>query len=109
MRRPDLTVTQVSQIIGWVSQYISTQRGVYTGGAAPIDQERREILASFFPGALLAKARVSVLNSTVSNPPFYPSLEAIGFVNLPDFSVMAAITEDVPSLVETSEEQRLAL
>ena len=50
-------------------------------------------MMGFFSPELLDRARLVVLTGTrVENPPFYPMLVGMGFRNLPDFSLMAAIT-----------------
>ncbi len=47
----------------------------------------------FFTPHLLDTTRIVVLTGVqVENPPFYPMLVGMGFSNLPNFSLMAAIT-----------------
>ncbi len=49
----------------------------------------------FFPASALDSARVVVLaGERISNPPFYPELQRVGFdpAALPNFAFMAAIT-----------------
>jgi hypothetical protein len=59
----------------------------------PLTSEQRAPLTGFFSTALLESTRLLVLQSErVPNPAFYAALRALGFHNLPDFALMAAVT-----------------
>jgi hypothetical protein len=76
-------------------QYVQHQRETYRGGALLLYGHQRSAVEPFFPASALDSARVPVLaGEHVSNPPFYSSLQRMGFESgsLPDFSLMAAIT-----------------
>jgi hypothetical protein len=92
---PQLNEAQIAWIIQQVAEYIEQQRQTYRGRAVPLDGRQRSAMQSFFPSSTLDSARVVVLaGERVSNPPFYPELQKMGFKPgfLPDFSLMAAIT-----------------
>jgi hypothetical protein len=90
---PILPPAMVDQVSKLVSAYILTQRERYIARAIPLSVPQRTAMAPFFTSELLDAARVIVLSGEqVSNPEFYPMLQAAGFDNLPDRSTMAAIT-----------------
>jgi hypothetical protein len=90
---PQLSPQQIAQVSGLVAQYITTQREVFYPQAAPLAAAHKAAMAGFFLPQLLDAARVLVLHGLrVENPPFYPMLASMGFLDLPDFSQMAAIT-----------------
>jgi hypothetical protein len=85
--------------IAWISQqvveYIERQHQTYRGMAVPLDDHQRSAMQPFFPAFALDSTRVVVLvGERVSNPPFYPEPQRMGFEpgSLPDFSLMTAIT-----------------
>jgi hypothetical protein len=93
MASPQLTPEQVQQISAAVAQYITAQREAYLPTGIPLTAEQLLAVEGFFFLAVLDKARLVVLqNSRVQNPAFYPQLWQLGFRNLPDFEMMAAIT-----------------
>lgn len=93
MATPQLTPEQIAQLSGLVAEYISAQRQKFSPLAAPLAAAQRAAMKGFFPPQALDAARVLVLRGVrVENPPFYRMLLGMGFVNLPDFSRMAAIT-----------------
>jgi hypothetical protein len=90
---PQLTPEQVQQLSVAVSQYIASQREVYLPEAFPLTEEQRQAVQGFFLPEIIDGARLVVLqNARVQNPNFYPQLLQLGFRNLPDFRLMAAIT-----------------
>ena len=90
---PQLTSQQIAQIAGFVSQYITAQRVKFLGQCVPLTREQRAAMDGFFSTELLDGVHVMKLDGQrVSNPNFYPMLAQMGFMNLPDFSQMAAIT-----------------
>jgi hypothetical protein len=90
---PRLTPEQIIQVSGLVSQYITTQREKYAPRAVSLSSQQPAAVAGFFSPQLLESTRVVVLQGErVANPDFYPILRSLGFRNLPDQSMMAAIT-----------------
>jgi len=95
MPLPKLRDAEIAWIIQQVAEYIGQQRQTYRGRAVPLDAHQRSAMQPFFPSSALDSTRVVVLaGERVSNPPFYPALQRMGFEpgSLPDFSLMAAIT-----------------
>jgi hypothetical protein len=95
MPLPNLRDDEIAWIIQQVAEYIEKQRQTSRGRAVPLDDHLRSAMQPFFPASALASTRVLVLaGSRVSNPPFYPELQRMGFEpgSLPDFSLMTAIT-----------------
>jgi hypothetical protein len=93
MASPKLTREQVTLISGMVAQYIAEQRQKYLPLAHPLNPGQREAMDGFFSDELLNSVNVLVLtDETIENPPFYSMAAAMGFANLPDFSLMGAIT-----------------
>jgi hypothetical protein len=92
---PQLSEEQTAWIIQQVAKYTEQQRQTYRGRAVPLDSDQRSATQPFFPASLLDSTRLLVLTGErVSNPPFYPELQRMGFdpAALPNFSFMAAIT-----------------
>jgi hypothetical protein len=92
---PRLSEEQTAWIIQQVAKYIEQQREAYKRKAAPLDSHQNSAMRPFFPASALDSARVLVLGGErVSNPPFYPELQRMGFdpAALPNFAFMAAIT-----------------
>jgi hypothetical protein len=90
---PRLTSEQIAQVSGLVIRYIVTQREKYGSRAIPLSAMQRAALGGFFSPHLLDSTRVLVLQlERVANPDFYPMLKGLGFKNLPDQSMMGAIT-----------------
>ena len=93
MASPQLTPEQVQQLSAAVAQYITAQREAYLPTGIPLTAKQRLALQGFFIVAILDKVRLVVLqNNRVQNPNFDPQLRQLGFRNLPDFRLMAAIT-----------------
>jgi hypothetical protein len=93
MASPQLTPEQVRQLSAAVAQYITAQREAFLPTSSPLTREQRLAVEGYFIVAVLNKARLVVLqNSRVQNPNFYPQLWQLGFRNLPEFRMMAAIT-----------------
>jgi hypothetical protein len=93
MASPQLTPEQVQQLSAAVSQYIASQREVYLPGAFPLTEEQRQAVQGFFLPEVIDGTRLVVLqNHRVQSPNFYPQLWKLGFRNLHDFGLMAAIT-----------------
>jgi hypothetical protein len=90
---PQLTPDQIAQVSGLVSRYISTQRENYATRAVPLSGRQKAAMDGFFSPGLLDGTRLLVLRAErVGNPDFYPMLRSLGFNNLPDQSIMGAIT-----------------
>jgi hypothetical protein len=73
--------------------YISEQRSRFWERGTNLSREQVSRLSAFFRADLLNSIRLFELeDERVPNPPFYPMLRAMGFDNLPDFALMAAVT-----------------
>ena len=93
MASPQLTPELVQQLSAAVALYIASQRKAFLPTSSPLTWEQRLAMGGFFLHVVLDKARLVVLqNSRVQNPSFYPQLWQVGFRDLPDFRMMAAIT-----------------
>jgi hypothetical protein len=93
MESPNLTTEQVQQLSTAVAKYIESQRQAFLPEGFPPEEEQRLAVAGFFLPEVIDRARLVVLqNARVQNPDFYPQLLQLGFRNLPDFRLMAAIT-----------------
>ena len=93
MANPKLTPDQISQVSALVAGYISTKREKYALRAIALSAQQRAAVAPFFAPELLGNTRLLVLEGErVQNPEFYPMLRNLGFKNLPDQSMMSAIT-----------------
>lgn len=93
MPNPELTPEQIAQVSGLVAQYISEQRLRFSPQAVPLSAAQQEIMGGFFLPQVLDTARVLVLRGMrVDNPPLYPMLQRMGLANMPDFSLMSAVT-----------------
>ena len=94
MATPTLTPGQIAKISGLVARYIAEQRERYAPRAVPLSLQQRAAMGGFFsPQQHLVGTRLLVLrDQRVANPDFYPMLRDLGFSNLPDFSLMSAIT-----------------
>lgn len=93
MPTPTLTPEQVSKISGFVARYVTEQHQRYVSHAIPLSPQQKSAMSACFSPALLEGARFLLLtNDSVSNPNFYPMLQGMGFTNLPDFSLMSAVT-----------------
>ncbi len=88
-----LSPEQVAQVSGLVTQYITAQREKFLPQGLPLAEAQKAAMNGFFTPHLLDTTRIVVLTGVqVENPPFYPMLVGMGFSNLPNFSLMAAIT-----------------
>lgn len=93
MESAKLAPDQVAKISQLVAEHISTQRERYGTRAVPLTSQQAGAAGAFFDPELLAGTRILVLRGErVANPDFYPTLRKLGFANLPDQSMMAAIT-----------------
>ncbi|MGA2430615.1 MAG: hypothetical protein ABSH13_19115 [Candidatus Acidiferrum sp.] len=93
MATPHLPSEQVSRISELVAEYISDQRRRFVRLAANLPSTHKERLTGFFRQDLLETTRTVVLEKErIDNPSFYSILKPLGFSNLPDFALMAAVT-----------------
>jgi hypothetical protein len=93
METPQLTAEQIAQVSTLVSQFITYQRDEYIRRCVPLTREQRAAMDGFFsPHLLDGMGLINLDGQRLANPTFYPLLADMGFVNLPDFSLMAAIT-----------------
>ena len=90
---PYLSPGQIKEICEAGETYISEQRSRFLGRGANLSRGQISRLSAFFRSDLLNSIRLFVLeDDRVPNPPFYPTLRAMGFASLPDFALMAAVT-----------------
>ena len=93
MPAPNLSPEQLDQVSELVAEYISGQRNCFRQRAYAQSEAQKSLLGLFFRPDLLETTRILVLeNERISNPVFYPMLRGLGFSNLPDFALMAAVT-----------------
>jgi hypothetical protein len=93
MGTPQLSAEQIAQVSALVSQFIFAQREEHSRQCVPLTPEQREAMEGFFSAQVLDGVRIVISNKQrVANPSFYPTLAEMGFEDLPDFSLMAAIT-----------------
>jgi hypothetical protein len=93
MSTPELPAGEIGRISSLVANYIRTQRDHFLARAVTIPVGLRVQVNPFFrPDVLNATHVVELQDQRVGNPEFYPKLEELGFRNLPDFSMMGAIT-----------------
>jgi hypothetical protein len=95
MPLPRLSDAEIARVIQQVAEYVAQQRQKYRGSTAvPLDRYQRLAMRPFFPKTALDSTRVVVLaRERVSNPPFYPELQRMGFEpGSPPVAQMAAIT-----------------
>lgn len=92
-RGPELSPQQLDFFVHAVAEYIRAQRELYSARAVPLGFT--ELWSRFFPQIDLDRIRVLQPGlERVPNPPFYPELEKLGFTDLIQFNLMAAITFD---------------
>jgi len=90
---PYLSPGQIKEICEAAEVYISAQRNRFWGRGANLSRGQISKLSAFFRADLLKSIRLFVLeDDRVPNPPFYPTLRAMGFESLPDFALMEAVT-----------------
>jgi hypothetical protein len=93
MNSPRLSAEQISHVSGFVADYVSAQRHKALQYAIPLGHDQQRSMEGFFPQDVLYGVQLLVLEGTrLENPPFYEMLRKMGFMNLPDFSQMAAVT-----------------
>jgi hypothetical protein len=93
MATRNLSPEQISQVSQFVTEYIANHRNHFRERATNLSASQKSVLAGFFRPDLLETTRILVLeNERIGNPAFYPFLHGMGFSNLPDFTLMAAVT-----------------
>jgi len=96
MKVPQLPSQQVSWITAEVAGFIARQREHYRRRAAPLSLVQNAAMQPFFPEHVLQTTRLlTLVDSRVPNPNFYPKLLDMGLPEslLPDFAtVVAAVT-----------------
>lgn len=93
MSMPQLPPEEIEKLSVLVAEYIRTQRDRFGARAAALPAALRVSANAFFCPEVFSSTRaVELQNERVPNPDFYPTLESLGFENLPDFRTMAAIT-----------------
>ena len=92
-KQPELSPRQVAWFTQAVAGYVREKRAQYHPLTAPLSFS--DLWSRFFSAGDLARIRVvQPGRERVPNPPFYSKLEKLGFVGLPNFTTMAAITFD---------------
>ena len=90
---PGLSPEQIDQVSGLVAEYIIGQRNRFRERARNLSRAEKSLLAPFFRADLLESTGLLLLqNERIGNPSFYPLLRGLGFKDLPDFLLMAAVT-----------------
>lgn len=90
---PELSFEQIRRVSESVGEYISQQRDQFRERARHLSTPQKSALAGFFRSDLLDATQILVLErERIGNPSFYPALRTMGFDNLPDFALMAAVT-----------------
>jgi hypothetical protein len=90
---PKLSDEQIGYVASLVARYIAEQHEKYVGRAIPLSSAQMSTLAGFFTPELLDAVRILILKEErVQNPAFYSFLRDLGFINLPDQTLMAAST-----------------
>src|SRR6266404_1242897 len=93
MATPQLSPEQIDQVSGAVAEYIASQRNRFFSRSAKLSNTQKAAIAGFFRKDMLGTTQIVVLDKErIGNPDFYPMLRSMGFSNLPDFSLMAAVT-----------------
>jgi hypothetical protein len=88
-----LTEKQIQQALACVASYLREQRDQYRPASAPLSQEHRDLMSSYFPADLLDDVRfVELHGARIPTPKFYADAKALGFVNLPDIAHMNSMT-----------------
>jgi hypothetical protein len=77
----------------FLTHYIANQREKYSPRATRLSRLQKIAMQGFYSPQILDQARLLVLKGErIENPKFYAALWHMGFRNLPDQSMMAAIT-----------------
>jgi hypothetical protein len=93
MPTPSLSAEQIRQVSESVAQYIAGQRNHFFPRASHLTSAQKAAMAAFFRPDVLETTRLLVLEKErIANPDFYAGLWTLGFSNLPDFELMAAVT-----------------
>lgn len=93
MTAPSLSEGQIDDVSALVADYVSSQRNCFHGRARNLSPHEKSALEAFLRSDLLETTRILVLEKErISNPAFYPMLRGMGFTNLPDFGLIAAVT-----------------
>jgi hypothetical protein len=77
----------------WLAAYLRDQREHFVSSAVPLGQDHLDVLAPYFPAALLDRVRVVELKGVrVRAPHIFAEARALGFDNLPDVTHMDSVT-----------------
>src|SRR5271169_3985905 len=88
-----LTEERILEAVELVSSFLREQREHYFPLAVSLSNHQKALMWPYFSAALLDRVRViEIEGERVPNPPFYAEAKALGFVNLPEFTHMHALT-----------------
>jgi hypothetical protein len=90
---PQLSPELVQRVSAAVADYIAGQRARFFSRSANLSNAQKDAMAGFFRTDLLETTQIVTLEKErIGNPDFYAMLSGMGFSNLPDFALMAAVT-----------------
>ncbi len=91
--RVGLSPQQVDSVVALLAEFLIAQREVYLPDSAPLTRAQKESLSPYYRPDLLENVRLRQLRGeSLQNPSFYPAVKGMGIANLPDFSLLEAIT-----------------
>src|SRR5206468_435708 len=90
MPRPQLSNAQISHLSKLAADFIQQQRDKNYATSRPMTEAQLEPFRRFFPDEILRGTRFC--SATIEDPPFYPSVKAMGITGLPVAKDSAAIT-----------------
>jgi len=93
MPLPEVTETEILELIRQTNAYIHQQRERYLPLSAPLSAAQAKVLGPFFPASVLSDARIAALqNEPITNPGFLSELKKRGFDFLIDMSHLNTAT-----------------
>ncbi|HKV05705.1 MAG TPA: hypothetical protein VJO53_11435 [Candidatus Acidoferrales bacterium] len=89
----ELPEEKIREIIVRVSAYFRREREHYLPSSIPLTQSQKELVQSYFSGALLDAVRLLTLKGArIGNPPFFDDVKALGFTSFPEFKHLSSFT-----------------
>jgi hypothetical protein len=93
MPLPDVTETEIVELIRQTIVYVHQQRERYLPLSAPLSPAQHKVLAPFFPSSVLGDARIVALqDEPIANPVFMSELKKRGFDLFMDMSHLNTAT-----------------
>lgn len=90
---PRVNSEQIVQAVKWLASYLRAQRDHYLPAAAPLSDQQKADLSSYYADGLLDRIRVLELKGArVTAPDFFTHARTLGFDNLPEISHMDSLT-----------------